>query len=83
MCMSATSASCVAGLTPPSIREGSYKDMLAFRETPVALLIRLRLKRCARNITARKYQATPYFEVHLDFAGARRRVVRSWSEWVS
>ena len=66
----------MAGLTPPSIRE-CFKDMLAFREKHVALLIGLRLKWCARNITARKYQATPYFEVHLDFAGARRRVVRS------
>ena len=48
------------------IRHSSHKDMLACRDKHVALL-----KRRLRDITASRYQAAPYFEVHLDF---RRRV---------
>lgn len=45
------------------IRDYSHKDMVACRDKHVPLL-----KRRARDITARQYQAAPYFEGYLDFA---------------
>ena len=45
------------------IRDCTHKDIVACRDKHVALL-----KRRSRDITARRYQAAPYFEAYLDFA---------------
>lgn len=39
------------------------------------------LKRCARDITARRYQAAPYFEVYLDFAFGLWEESGSYMAW--
>ena len=45
------------------IRDCTHRKMAACRDKHVALL-----KRHSSDITARRYQAAPYFEVYLDFA---------------
>ena len=59
------------------IRDCSHEGMLACRDKYVALL-----KRRSRDITARRYQAAPYFNVYLDVAfrpGGTRALTSAWT----